>query len=485
MKQKTFPLCRSTLFLRRIASAALLMLTFHTAAMAITVTLNPGEGSGDPIIIDSEVSENMAASQSSAAGGQFWMDDGQLWFILPDIHDSFTTPSNKYLKGWVAPALSQTIASPGQKCSIPSDVVFNAVWDQDIFDIYGAEISLSFAVTSNSLLECRLIAVRPFEDGDLVIPGYVQHKSEQYAVTEIADGLCNNNNDIHTLSIPATVRHIGENFCSECKNLTTVSFELRSQLESIGQWAFSYCSALTSVYGLPVKTNFTSHDYVFENSPLQNITLQGHGILQDAISLIVGRMSSYQLILPSNEYEGYTWTTFYADWAKFQADDATTVYTAELKESSLQLHEVPDRIINNHTAVILKSTGNPVLTKTETSSAYNLHNDLYGNIYERKPPSGTYVLYGGAEGLGFYPYSGAMLQAGKAYVIITSGSGVKGFVGMTETPSVGTTTIPSMPAQNAQEEAAAPWYSIQGLPLPARPTRPDIYIHGGRKVVIP
>ncbi len=77
MKQKTFPLCRSTLFLRRFASAALLMLTFHTAAMAITVTLNANNGSGDPIVIDSEVSGNMAGSLSSATNGQFYMDDGR------------------------------------------------------------------------------------------------------------------------------------------------------------------------------------------------------------------------------------------------------------------------------------------------------------------------------------------------------------------------------------------------------------------------
>ncbi len=485
MKQKTFPLCRSTLFLRRIASAALLMLTFHTAAMAYTVTLNPGEGSGDPIVIDSEVKENMAADMSSAARGQFYMDNGQLWFILPNRPDSFTPPTDKFLNGWTKSPSSQTFDTPGTHYLIVENLVLYAFWGQEIFSPDDPFSAFKYAVTNYSPLECKIIEALASEDVDLIIPGYVEHDGKQYAVTEIADGLCINNDMIRTLSIPATVRYIGDECFYCCFNLTTVSFELRSQLETIGKSAFNNCFALKSVYGLPVKTKFKSPESIFENSPLQNITLQGHGVLRDEIFLFVMRMQSYQWILPSNEYEGFTWTTFYSPISNLQADGATTVYTAELKESSLQLHEVPDRIINKNTPVILKSTGNPVLTKTEAESTDDLPNSLNGADSDNNTLSGTYVLYGGEQGLGFYPYNGEYLQAGKAYVYIPSGSGVKGFVGMTETPSVGTTTIPSMPAQNAQEEATAPWYSIQGLPLPARPTRPGIYIHGGRKVVIP
>ncbi len=312
----------------------------------------------------------------------------------------------------------------------------------------------------------------------------MEYYNKVFTITAIDDGAGNSLSKMTTLTIPATVRYIGNECFSYCENLTAVTFAEGSQLEAFGSHAFEYCSSLTSVYGLPARTTTLNYSQVFGHCPLQDITIMGHGEIHPTIRNILSSVQSFQWILPSNKFGDDTWTTFYTRDFNLQADGATTVYKAELKESSLQLHEVPDRIINHNTAVILKSTGNPVLTKTEAVSTDDLPNSLYGAESDFNTFSGAYVLYGGEQGLGFYPYNGEYLQGGKAYVYIPSGSGVKGFVGMTETPSVGTTTIPSMPAQNAQEEAAAPWYSIQGLPLPARPTRPGIYIHGGRKVVI-
>jgi hypothetical protein len=210
----------------------------------------------------------------------------------------------------------------------------------------------------------------------------------------------------------------------------------------------------------------------------------GHGEIHPTIRNILSSVQSFQWILPSNKFGDDTWTTFYTRDFNLQADGATTVYKAELKESSLQLHEVPDRIINHNTPVILKSTGNPVLTKTEAESTDDLPNSLNGADSDNNTLSGTYVLYGGEQGLGFYPYNGEYLQAGKAYVDIPSGSGVKGFVGMTETPNIGTTAILSMPVQEAAQDEAAPWYNIDGRRLPGQPARPGIYIRSGRKAVI-
>ena len=125
-----------------------------------------------------------------------------------------------------------------------------------------------------------------------------------------------------------------------------------------------------------------------------------------------------------------------------------------------------------------------MLTKTDAESTDASPNSLQGTYKDSETPTGCYVLYGGAEGLGFYPYNEEKLQVGKAFIIIPSDSDVNGFVGMMETPNVGTTDIQCMPVQEAAQDEAAPWFTIDGRRLPALPARPGIYIRSSRKAVI-
>ena len=484
MEKKTFPSRRSSTLLRRIASAALLMLTFHTAAMAITVTLKPGRGSGSDIVINSEVSGNMAADWTSAAGGQFWLEGKQLWFKIPDCPGSFTSPGTEVFKEWCLDSEDGSAIYPGAAYPINDYLTLYAKWGLAEFVEYTSGANFICAITNTSPREVSLIGFEVPEISDFSIPASVEDHGEVYAVTGIGDGFGRSNMYMTTLTIPATVRSIGTEAFRSCSNLTTVTIAEGSQLESIGDGAFNNCDNLTSVYGIPACAKAPLDGNVFSFTELNKVTIVGHGNLDDGLLDRFYSVTSWQWIVPSNEFGEAKWTTFYTPFANLQADDATTVYKAELVGNTLLLHEVQDRIIDSGTGVILKSTGNPLLTKTEAESTDASHNDLDGNARDIDAFPEYYVLYGGAEGLGFYPYSGAKLNGGKAYVVITSGSGVKGFVGMTETPDVGTTAIPSMPAQEAAQDEAAPWYTIDGRRLPARPTRPGIYIRSGRKAVI-
>ena len=484
MKNKTFPPRRSSTLLRRIASAALLLLTFHTAAMAITITLKPGRGSGSDIVIYSEDRSLYATDVASAANGQFWEEGTKLWFRFPDCPGSFTARGDDVFLGWTIDSEDGATLSPGTQYQISKELTLYAQWGVVEFDECTDFATLKYTVTNTSPREVSLIGFEVPEISDFSIPASVHHDGEEYAVTGIGDECCKENDDITALTIPATVRSIGSEAFYDCENLTTLTFAEGSQLESIGENAFRDCHKLTSVYSIPGSVKATGSVIVFRGCPLEIVTIVGHGNYSDYSFKYLFQASAVQVTLPSNEAGGAKWTTFYTPKCNFQADDATTVYKAELVGSTLLLHEVQDRIINKENAVILKSTGNPVLTKTEAESTDASTNDLLGSNGDLDTPTDAYVLYGGAEGLGFYPYSGAMLQAGKAYVVITSGSGVKGFVGMTETPDIGTTAIPSMPAQEAAQDEAAPWYTIDGRRLPARPARPGIYIRSGRKAVI-
>ena len=484
MKNKTFPPRRSSTLLRRIASAALLMLTFHTAAMAFTVTLTPGRGSGSDIVINSGFSANMAANRSSATRGQFWWEGSDLWFKLPDCPGSFTARGDDVFLGWTIDSEDGATLSPGTQYQISKELTLYAQWGIVEFDECTDFATLKYTVTNTSPREVSLIGIDEINNYDISIPASVHHDGEEYAVTGIGDECCKENDDITALTIPATVRSIGSEAFYDCENLTTLTFAEGSQLESIGENAFRDCHKLTSVYSIPGSVKATGSVIVFRGCPLEIVTIVGHGNYSDYSFKYLFQASAVQVTLPSNDADGAKWTTFYTPKCNFQADAVTTVYKAELVGSTLLLHEVQDRIINKENAVILKSTGNPVLTKTKAESTDASPNSLKGTEDELETPTGCYVLYGGTEGLGFYPYSGAKLNPGKAYVVITSGSGVKGFVGMTETPDVGTTAIPSMPAQEAAQDDAAPWYTIDGRRLPARPKRPGIYIRSGRKAVI-
>ena len=484
MENKTFPPRRSSTLLRRIASAALLMLTFHTAAMAFTVTLTPGRGSGSDIVINSGFSANMAANRSSATRGQFWWEGDQLWFKFPDCPGSFTARGDDVFLGWTIDSEDGAKLSPGTQYQISKELTLYAQWGVVEFDECTDFATLKYTVTNTSPREVSLIGIDEINNYDISIPASVHHDGEEYAVTGIGDECCKENDDITALTIPATVRSIGSEAFYDCENLTTLTFAEGSQLESIGENAFRDCHKLTSVYSIPGSVKATGSVIVFRGCPLEIVTIVGHGNYSDYSFKYLFQASAVQVTLPSNDADGAKWTTFYTPKCNFQADEATTVYTAELVGNTLLLHEVQDRIINKENAVILKSTGNPVLTKTEAESTDASTNSLLGSNGDLDTPTDAYVLYGGAEGLGFYPYSGAMLQAGKAYVIITSGSGVNGFVGMMETPNIGTTAIPSMPVQEAAQDEAAPWYTIDRRRLPGQPTRPGIYIRSGRKAVI-
>ena len=484
MKNKTFPPRRSSTLLRRIASAALLLLTFHTAAMAITITLKPGRGSGSDIVIYSEDRSLYATDVASAANGQFWEEGTKLWFRFPDCPGSFTARGDDVFLGWTIDSEDGATLSPGTQYQISKELTLYAQWGVVEFDECTDFATLKYTVTNTSPREVSLIGFEVPEISDFSIPASVEDHGEVYAVTGIGDGFGRSNMYMTTLTIPATVRSIGTEAFRSCSNLTTVTIAEGSQLESIGDGAFNNCDNLTSVYGIPACAKAPLDGNIFSFTELNKVTIVGHGNLDDGLLDRFYNVASWQWIVPSNEFGGAKWTTFYTPFANLQADDATTVYKAELVGNTLLLHEVQDRIIDSGTGVILKSTGNPLLTKTEAESTDASHNDLEGNVSDIDAFPEYYVLYGGEEGLGFYPYSGAKLNGGKAYVVITSGSGVKGFIGMTETPNIGTTAIPCLPVQEAAQDEAAPWYSIDGRRLPARPAQPGIYIRGGRKAVI-
>lgn len=486
MEKKTFQPRRSSTLLRRAAALAVLMLAAQTALWAYTVTLKAGSrGTGSDIVINSGDEANMAANQGSAAHGQFWMEGDQLWFRFPDCPASFTAPEGEILLGWYVGEESGSPFSPGFVNKITKDLVLIAKWGKEEFNEGNEDYNITYAVTSKSPLEVKMTSIDLRGGTVLTIPATVDHDWEIYTVVEIGDEVCKSDGYLTTLTMPATVRRIGKEAFSQCFALTTLTFEEGSQLTAMGQDAFAFCSNLHTIYNIQGSIKSEGGNLFNDCSGIQEVTIWGNRRIGTEEWGIIMNAQSVTVTLPANEADGAYWTTFYNENYHFKADGNTTVYKATLSGDALLLHEVEDRIIKWATGVILKSTGNPVLTKNETKSKDEAETDLKGSDYDQAPGPGTYVLYGGAQGLGFYPFSGTTLQGGKAYITISSGGSVRGYVGMSQEPTVGTVGIQHhADTRQAAEEAAEGWFTLDGRALLGRPATPGLYIQKGRKVMI-
>jgi hypothetical protein len=229
----------------------------------------------------------------------------------------------------------------------------------------------------------------------------------------------------------------------------------------------------------------------------------GHEAIPDGVTVT--------LSLTSNEANGAKWMTFYNDRYNFQADENTTVYKATVSGQSLVLTEVADKIVNSATrgdydiitapgtAVILKSTGNPVMTRTKTESSDTQPNALLGTMEATATPANTYTLASGSKGVGFYRYTGSKVAAGKAYLIHNGASAAREFIGFDEEgETTGIVAIDHSPltidhspfsqrecgVARTIDHSAGAWYSIDGRKLQGGPSKKGIYVRNGLKVVI-
>ena len=91
------------------------------------------------------------------------------------------------------------------------------------------------------------------------------------------------------------------------------------------------------------------------------------------------------------------------------------------------------------------------------------------------------VLFVGADNNLHWPLSGASLGACRAYFQLNGGVGASEFV-----LNFGEENTSISPAEIKEiRESAGAWYTINGVRLSSKPTKKGLYIHNGRKVVIP
>ena len=270
---------------------------------------------------------------------------------------------------------------------------------------------------------------------------------------------------------------------NEFKGMTGVtSVTLNDGLTSIGASAFEGCTGLTSIT-IPASVTSIGADAFKGCTSLTTVTIEGNPAI-GAGAFPAG--ATVRMNLTANTAEEAKWTTFYNNGGNFEADANTTVYKGTVSSSNLMLTEVEDKIVNSSTAVILKSTGNPVMTLTTTESSDTHDNALQGVDVATATSTlgeGTfYVLGKVGNNFGFHRYTGTTMPARKAYLLLSSNAA----------PSLSMTfgdeeTTGISPIENGElriENSTDAWYTLDGQRLSAKPSTRGLYIHNGRKEVV-
>ena len=280
-----------------------------------------------------------------------------------------------------------------------------------------------------------------------------------------------------SVSIPASVTTIGNMAFTECgiesgTNLV-VTIADGSSLASIGGEAFRE-SKLASI---------TIPASVTTLSPwaLATVTLNSNPYIDTDAFMGISPAPQVTMNLTANPAGGANWMTFCSTYGNFQADANTQVFKAELSNTgALTLHEVTDKIVDKGQGVILKSTGNPMMTQTMSDSLNPETNNLFGvDQFEGFDIGGScaYVLNNGSQGVGFYLLAaGKTLGYGKAFLRFTGGSTAPSFLGFSETTGIN--------AVNGSEFMVngSDVYNLKGQRV-AQPTK-GLYIVNGKKFVI-
>ena len=286
------------------------------------------------------------------------------------------------------------------------------------------------------------------------------------SVTSICEKAFAGCEDLETVTLPAYVTSIGNEAFRYCGSLKSI--EIPDNVTSIGDDAFNLCSSLTTV-NIPASVTSIGNYAFSDCDNLASVTLNsnptiGGGAFFDHTTVTMN--------LAAAEVDGAKWTTFYNNGYNFQADENTTVYKGTVNESSLMLTEVEDKIVNSGTAVILKSSGNPVMTLTESGSSDTNGNDLKGlsertKISESAYSASTIYVMGNTakNGFGFHKYTGAYMPANKAFLALGSGSSAP--LRMVIDDEEETTGVASM--ADGIDDMSDEWYTLDGRKLNSKP----------------
>ena len=279
-------------------------------------------------------------------------------------------------------------------------------------------------------------------------------------VTSIGGKAFSDDSALKNVTFPSGLTSIGNHAFDSCEGLTSIT--LPGSVTTIGANAFFGCKALTSVI---INANPTIGENAFPDET--SLTLRPR----------------------TKQGDGASWTTFYNEYANFQAQGAGKVYKATVSDGKVVLTEVADRKVPAGTAVVLKTgEGNSSVhmhrITSETSDTQS--NYLYGvntrtliaDMLDGGFTGYTFYLLDIKEnGVGFYRCTDYWMPQNTAFLALESSD--REFYPFSEDGATGIININGNVNENVNY-----WYSLDGRKLSEKPAAKGVYIHNGQKVVI-
>ena len=426
--------------------------------------------------------------------------------------------------GWSTSSTGGVEYKTGDPVELTGNLTLYAIWED-------APYELTYTITNEEKKQVELSGYEKDKPkGTLNIPATVTINGIEYSVTSIGENAFENCDNLQSVTIPNSVTNIDDEAFRRCTSLQSVT--IPESVTSIGNGAFAECSSLqsvtipnsvtkigyqtfhsceklksitipesvtniddeafcrcTSLQSVTIPESVTSigNGAFAECSSLQSVTINGNPKIRtyafwETPATVTMNLTASQI---GNDY----WTTFYNDY-NFQADENTTVYKATVNGSSLMLTEVEDKIVNSGTAVILKSSGKPVMTLTGSGSSDTNGNDLRG-ISDRtlrtdvisnfSDVNTIYTMGNTSAGFGFHRYTGEFVPAGEAFLplYIDDEAMIESFIIV---PSIVLPT--SIKPVSSDKDLQKQWFTISGARLGGKPSHPGVYINGNKKVMI-
>ncbi len=171
------------------------------------------------------------------------------------------------------------------------------------------------------------------------------------------------------------------------------------------------------------------------------------------------------------EYATFCNATYALDFS----ETGITVYTATDNETSVSLNEITSGKVPANTPVVLYkagANGTPVNVPVIASAEAVGDNDL--RVSTGTDVDYMYVLANGSTGVGFYPWGGTNLSAGKVYLQAKASYGARAFLGFND-------DVTAIEAVKAQNVVKGEYFNLAGQRV-AQPNK-GLYIVNGKKVV--
>lgn len=130
---------------------------------------------------------------------------------------------------------------------------------------------INYKILSETDMTVEVGVSLSFNGSELIIPEKVikKYTQKEYTVTGIGESAFFNNTFVTSVSIPATMKTIGNEAFKNCSNLTSLTFEGESQLEQIGDYAFME-SGLTTI-SIPASVTSIGAYAFDENTELKQV----------------------------------------------------------------------------------------------------------------------------------------------------------------------------------------------------------------------